>query len=114
HGFTNHINVIVQNQVGYKNLFKLISDTLTDHFYDGPRLLKQTIETYREGLLFGSGCYKGMVFEAALNKSKTDLRKAISFYDYIEVQSPIAYRHLKADLGVDADIIIQSMIKDII
>src|SRR5690606_31387535 len=37
HGFTNHINVIVQNQVGYKNLFKLISDTLTDHFYDGPR-----------------------------------------------------------------------------
>ena len=114
HGFTNHINVIVQNQVGYKNLFKLISDTLTDHFYDGPRLLKQTIETYREGLLFGSGCYKGMVFEAALNKSKTDLRKAISFYDYIEVQPPIAYRHLKADLGVDADIIIQSMIKDII
>ena len=114
HGFTNHINVIVQNQVGYKNLFKLISDTLTDHFYNGPRLLKKTIETYREGLLFGSGCYKGMVFEAALNKNKSDLVKAIQFYDYIEVQPPASYRHLKSDLGENADLIIESMIKEII
>ena len=114
HGFTNHINVIVQNQVGYKNLFKLISDTLTDHFYDGPRLLKSTIEKYREGLLFSSGCYKGMVFEAALNKRDEDLKAVMSFYDYIEVQPPQAYRHLKQDLGADADLIIESIIKKII
>ncbi|MDY0210247.1 MAG: PolC-type DNA polymerase III [Acholeplasma sp.] len=114
HGFGNHVNVLVQNQVGYKNLFKLISDALTTHFYGGPRLLKQTIFNHREGLLFGSGCYKGQVFEAALNKSEKDLREAISFYDYIEVQPPIAYRHIKESLGDDADLKLQTIIKNII
>ncbi len=114
HGFPNHINLLVQNQVGYKNLFKLVSDTLTTHFFKGPRLLKSVLDTFREGILVGSGCYKGEVFETALNRSDEELSEVIAYYDYIEVQPPQAYRHLRQDLGVDADRIIQGLIKKII
>ncbi len=114
HGFGNHINILVQNQVGYKNLFKLMSDALTTHFYGGPRLLKSTILKYREGLLLGSGCYKGEVFETAMNRSEKDLRSVMSFYDYIEVQPPLSYKHLRESLGAEADVKIESIIKTII
>lgn len=113
-GFTTHLNLLVQTQVGYKNLFKIVSDTLTDHFFEGPRLLKSVLKQHREGILVGSGCSHGEVFETALNRSDEDLRNVISFYDYIEVQPPVSYRHLKEDLGADADFIIESIIKKII
>jgi len=109
-----HINVLVQNQKGYKNLFRLISDALTDHFHSGPRTLSSVLKTYREGLLVGSGCSHGNVFEAALNGDDETLKEAIAFYDYIEVQPPEAYRHLKADLGEYADEIIEAVITKIV
>ena len=67
-----------------------------------------------KGILVGSGCYKGEVFEAALNKSDEALTEVMKFYDYIEVQPPIAYGHLRQDLGVDGDRIIESIIKKIV
>ncbi|MDX9692476.1 MAG: PolC-type DNA polymerase III, partial [Acholeplasmataceae bacterium] len=109
-----HLNILTQTQDGYKNLFKLISDALTNHFYKGPRLLKSILEKYREGLLVGSGCSNGNVFEAALNQSDDMLRSAISYYDYIEVQPPQAYKHLKEGLGQFADEIIEAIITKIV
>ncbi|MFP4178409.1 MAG: PolC-type DNA polymerase III, partial [Acholeplasmataceae bacterium] len=70
--------------------------------------------TYREGLLVGSGCSHGDVFEAALNRDDETLKEAISFYDYIEVQPPEAYRHLKGKLGEYADEIIEAVITKIV
>ncbi|MFA5720524.1 MAG: exonuclease domain-containing protein, partial [Acholeplasmataceae bacterium] len=72
-GFPNHVTILTQTQEGYKNLFKLVSEALTDYFHDGPRLTKTTLEKYRQGLLVGSSCYKGEVFEAALYKSDQEL-----------------------------------------
>ena len=114
HAMPYHLNVLTQNQVGYKNLFKVISDALTDHFYKGARTLKSVLDKYREGLLVGSGCANGDVFEAALNRSDEDLVEAIKYYDYIEVQPPQAYKHLKQDLGQYADEIIEAIISKII
>lgn len=109
-----HVNVLVKNQVGYKNLFKIVSKALTDNFYQGARTLKSVVEQHKEGLLIGSGCYKGDVFEMALNRSDEDLKKAIAYYDYIEVQPPQAYRHLRESLGVNADEIVESIILKIV
>ncbi len=109
-----HIMVLTQTQTGYKNLFKLISDALTNHFYSGPRTLRSVLDKYREGLLIGSGCSNGNVFEAALNQSDDELKEAISFYDYIEVQPPNAYKHLKDGLGAHADEIIEAIITKIV
>jgi DNA polymerase III subunit alpha, Gram-positive type len=109
-----HLNILTQTQVGYKNLFKLVSDALTTHFHNGPRALRSVIETYREGLLIGSGCYKGEVFEAALNQSDESLKDVMSFYDYVEIQPVAAYYHLFDGLGPYAKDIIQATLRKIV
>ncbi len=114
HPMPYHVNILVQNQVGYKNLFKVMSDALTDHFSKGPRVLKSVLDKNRQGLLIGSGCANGDVFEAALNKSDCALEEAIKYYDYIEVQPPQAYAHLKEGLGEYADSVIEAVILKII
>ncbi|PKK96822.1 MAG: PolC-type DNA polymerase III, partial [Tenericutes bacterium HGW-Tenericutes-3] len=109
-----HINVLTQTQIGYKNLFRVMSDALTDHFYKGPRTLKSVLSKYREGLLVGSGCANGEVFEAALNQSDQELIEAMSYYDYIEVQPPLAYKHLREGLGQFADETIEAVLSKIV
>ncbi|MCK9289293.1 MAG: PolC-type DNA polymerase III [Acholeplasmataceae bacterium] len=114
HVYAKRVILIAKNQVGYKNLFKIISDSLTASFSDIPRLTRRTLEKYREGILVGSGGYAGMVFEAALNESDQDLKKAMALFDYIEVQPKGAYRHLLAGLGDDAEFKLESIIKNIV
>ncbi|CAP18268.1 DNA polymerase III, alpha subunit [Candidatus Phytoplasma mali] len=111
---TYDINVLVSNQIGYRNLFKVLSDALTNNFYKKPRVLKSVLHQYREGLLIGSGCYNGNVFEIALNDDLESLKKAISFYDYIEVQPPQSYNHLIYELGIEGKKIIEQTILKII
>lgn len=90
-----HINLIAKNPVGYKNLFKIVSDSMTNHFYSGDaRALKSVIDKYRDGILIGSGCVNGNVFELALNRSIEELEEEMHYYDYIEVQPPTCYAQL--------------------
>ncbi|HCZ23378.1 MAG TPA: PolC-type DNA polymerase III [Acholeplasmataceae bacterium] len=109
-----HVMVLAQTQDGYKNLFKVISDALTTHFYSGPRTLKSVLNEHREGLLIGSGCANGDVFETALNRGDDELKEVIKYYDYIEVQPPQAYKHLKDGLGVHGEEIIEAVIAKIV
>ena len=94
----SHINILAKNPIGYKNMYKLVSDSLTNHFYIDARALKSEIAKYKEGLLLGSGCCNGDVFELALNRSEDEVRKAMTYFDYIEVQPPKAYAHLFSSL----------------
>ncbi len=112
--FPTHLTLLVKNKVGYKNLFRIVSDSLTDHFSGSPILVKSVLDKYREGLLVGSGCVNGQVFEAALNKTDEELEASMALFDYIEVQPPQAYKHLTQDLGPDAEFIIESTIRKII
>ena len=54
-------------------MFKLVSEANTKYFHNGSRIPKERLEHYREGLLYGSSCYNGDVFEAALNLSDEKL-----------------------------------------
>ncbi|WP_264229957.1 PolC-type DNA polymerase III [Acholeplasma laidlawii] len=114
HPIPKYATVLAQTQEGYKNLFKLVSDALTTHFDGGPRLLKSAFLKYREGLLIGSGTEHSEVFEAALNLNDEQLKEAISFYDYIEVQPLNAYLHLEKEIGALGREVIQAAIKKII
>ncbi|KND62481.1 exonuclease domain-containing protein, partial [Candidatus Phytoplasma phoenicium] len=96
-----HINILARNQKGYQNLFRLMSESLTTDFYKKPRLLKSKLHKYREGLLIGSGCFEGNVFDAALNKNDEELATIIKEYDYIEVQPLHAYKHIIYEIGGD-------------
>ena len=93
-GRSFHINILVKNKTGLKNLFKLVSLANTKYLYKTPRILRSEIEAHREGLLIGSGCYESEVFMSAKSKSDEELSNIISFYDYVEVQPPEVYSHL--------------------
>lgn len=89
-----HINLLVKNKTGLKNLFKIISLANTKYLYKTPRIPRSEIKDKREGLLVGSGCYNCEVFDAARTKSEEELINVINFYDYVEVQPLEVYDHL--------------------
>jgi len=91
-----HINMIARDRVGLKNMFKLISYASTNYLVKSPRIPRRLILEHREGLLIGSGCYNGEIFNVALTRSEDDLERIMEFYDYIEVQPPSNYTHLVA------------------
>ncbi|QTX02833.1 DNA polymerase III subunit alpha, Gram-positive type [Candidatus Phytoplasma luffae] len=111
---THNVNILVKNQKGYQNLFRLVSDALTENFYKKPRLLKSIFEKYREGLLIGSGSYEGNIFEAALNQTDEELKRNISFYDYIEIQPLNCYKHIMYDLNPENEDESKKIIQEII
>ena len=83
-----------KTDVGLKNLFKLISLAHLQYFYRVPRIPRSQIEKYREGILIGSACDKGEVFEGMMQKGPEEVEKIAEFYDYLEVQPKEVYQHL--------------------
>ena len=106
-GQTFHVNILVKNKTGLKNLFKLVSLANTTYFYKGPRIPRSILTELKDGLLIGSGCFDSEVFREARSKSGEELANVISFYDYVEVQPVDVYSHLidTGDFASTADII---------
>ena len=106
YGRAHHINLLVKNKTGLKNLFKLISLANTTYLYKTPRILRSVINENREGLLIGSGCYESEVFSMAKSKSDDELSNIIRFYDYVEVQPIDCYDHLiqTGDFGTKVEV----------
>ncbi len=91
-----HMSVLVKNKVGLKNLFKIVSYANTKYLFKGDqtKLPRNELNLHHEGLLFGSGCVNGEIFEAAYTKEDEELAKMMQYYDYIEVQPPEVYSYL--------------------
>lgn len=89
-----HCTLLAQTEVGLKNLFKLVSISQLNYFYRVPRIPRSQLQKYREGLLVGSGCAKGEVFEGMMQKSPEEVEETAGFYDYIEVHPKEVYAHL--------------------
>ena len=89
-----HTNLLVKNQKGLKNLFKLISVANTKYFFNTSLVPREEIINYREGLIVGSSCARGEIFEIASTKSEEELLKVMDFYDYIEIQPLDQYQIL--------------------
>ncbi|MDN7225949.1 PolC-type DNA polymerase III [Planococcus liqunii] len=89
-----HCTLLAQNEEGLKNLFKLVSASHIDYFYRVPRIPRSLLQRHRKGLLVGSGCDKGEVFEAVMQKSMEEVEQTAKFYDYLEVHPKEVYSHL--------------------
>ena len=62
----NHLVLLCKNETGYKNLIKMVSAGFTEGFYSKPRVDKELLEKYHEGLICLSACLAGEVPQAIL------------------------------------------------
>ena len=81
-----HVVLLAQNETGRVNLYRMISFSHLKYFARKPRIPKSMLEQYREGILVGSACASGELFEALIRgESDNELGRIASFYDYLEI-----------------------------
>lgn len=82
-----HIIFIAQNKVGLKNLYQMITASNLEYFHRNPRVPLSVLNQHREGVLVGSACEAGQLYQAVLaGKSHETQIKYAKIYDYLEIQ----------------------------
>jgi DNA polymerase-3 subunit alpha (Gram-positive type) len=90
----SHCILLAENQIGLKNIYKLVSESHLHYFYRTPRIPRSKLQKYRDGIFIGSGCDQGEVFEGMMQKSPDEVEEIAKFYDYLEIQPLSNYYHL--------------------
>ena len=109
-----HATIYVKNQVGLKNIFKLVSLSNTQYFEGVPRIPRTVLDAHREGLILGSACTEGEVFDAVVSQGVDAAVEVAKYYDFIEVMPSAIYAPLIAKEQVKDMEELQTIIKSLI
>lgn len=99
-----HVIILARSLEGLHNLYRLVTLSYLDHFYKNrPRIPRAELSQRRQGLLIGSACQAGEVFQAFLQGlPQEELRRIAGFYDYLEIQ-PLSNNEFLIEQGVLPD-----------
>ncbi len=82
-----HCILLIRNETGRVNLYRMISDSHLKYYFKKPRIPKSELMKHREGIIVGSACVMGELFQAILeDRSDETIADIVSFYDYLEIQ----------------------------
>ena len=101
-----HLVILAKNEIGYRNLMKLSSIAFADGYYYKPRIDKDLLREYHEGLIITSACLAGEINRKLMNESVSAAEEALLEYKaifgddfYIELQ-----RHQATDPEMNQDV----------
>ena len=102
----DHLILLAKNLEGYHNLCKMVSYSFTEGFYYKPRIDKQLLEQYHEGLICCSACLGGEVPQAIMHNDMEEAERVVQWFKgvfgddyYLELQL-----HPSGDPQKDADV----------
>ena len=82
-----HAIMLAKNNVGRVNLYTLVSLSHLDYYFKQPKIPKSVFMKYREGIILGSACEAGELYQAIISeRSDAEIARIVEFYDYLEIQ----------------------------
>ncbi len=104
-----HLILLVKNEVGYRNLSRLESLASLEGFYYKPRVDRELLAQYHDGLIALSGCMAGEVAQKILQEDLDGAREAALWYRdtfgaenyYFEVQNHGIHEQMQINYHLD-------------